>query len=161
MRPAEPTAASKLPVSAQAAECRTPAEESRTPAKCRTRPPANGPRRRAVRPRRPPGPGTSQAGPRPPAPHLAPRPPLGRARPSRRGKRSSCPDTSPSVRSLAGTARTPGGAERSVRTLVGRFDRRGTEPFELFRSEFGQNSCKIQKCSPENSKNSGNFKCIF
>ena len=27
-----------------------------------------------------------------------------------------------------------------VCTLVERFDRRGTEPFELFRSEFGQNS---------------------
>ena len=35
--------------------------------------------------------------------------------------------------------------------LVGRFDRRGTEPFELFRSEFGQNSFKIQEFSLENS----------
>ena len=32
-----------------------------------------------------------------------------------------------------------------VRTLVERFDRRGTEPFELFRSEFGQNTCKIKE----------------
>ena len=28
----------------------------------------------------------------------------------------------------------------SLRPLIERFDRRGTEPFELFRSEFGQNS---------------------
>ena len=28
----------------------------------------------------------------------------------------------------------------AVEGLVGTFDRRGTEPFELFRSEFGQNS---------------------
>ena len=32
---------------------------------------------------------------------------------------------------------------------VERFDRRGTEPFELFRSEFGQNSFKIQEFSLE------------
>ena len=38
-----------------------------------------------------------------------------------------------------------------------RFERRGIEPFELFRSEFGQNSCKFQERSPENQKNSGNF----
>ena len=30
--------------------------------------------------------------------------------------------------------------EDGVRGLVERFDRRGTEPFEFFRSEFGQNS---------------------
>ena len=30
--------------------------------------------------------------------------------------------------------------ETGVGALVERFDRRGTEPFELFRSEFGQNS---------------------
>ena len=30
--------------------------------------------------------------------------------------------------------------EPAARPLVERFDRRGTEPFELFRSEFGQNS---------------------
>ncbi len=36
---------------------------------------------------------------------------------------------------------------------VERFDRRGTEPFELFRSEFGQNSFKklIQEFSLQNS----------
>ena len=44
-----------------------------------------------------------------------------------------------------------------VERWVERFDRRGTEPFELFRSEFGQNSCKIQEFSLENSKNSENF----
>ena len=33
---------------------------------------------------------------------------------------------------------------------VERFDRRGIEPFELFRSEFGQNSFKIQEFSLEN-----------
>ena len=32
---------------------------------------------------------------------------------------------------------------RTAHTWVERFDRRGTEPFELFRSEFGQNSLKI------------------
>ena len=32
-----------------------------------------------------------------------------------------------------------------VRDLVERFDRRGTEPFELFRSEFGQNSWNPKK----------------
>ena len=40
--------------------------------------------------------------------------------------------------------------------LVERLDRRGTEPFELFRSEFGQNSFKIQEFSLENSKISEN-----
>ena len=38
------------------------------------------------------------------------------------------------------------------RTLVERFDRRGIEPFELFTSEFGQNSVKIQYILLENSK---------
>ena len=37
----------------------------------------------------------------------------------------------------------------AVEAWVERFDRRGTEPFELFRSEFGQNSCKIQEFSLE------------
>ena len=32
-----------------------------------------------------------------------------------------------------------------VGTLVEGFDRRGTEPFELFRSEFGQNSVRIKE----------------
>ena len=43
--------------------------------------------------------------------------------------------------------------------LVERFGRRGTEQNELFRSEFGQNSCKIQEFSllVENSKNSEIF----
>ena len=40
----------------------------------------------------------------------------------------------------------------AVPLLVERFDRRGTEPFELFRSEFGQNSFKIQEFSLENLK---------
>ena len=31
------------------------------------------------------------------------------------------------------------GKREAVPDLVERFDRRGTEPFELFRSEFGQN----------------------
>ncbi len=43
-----------------------------------------------------------------------------------------------------------------ARGWVGRFDRRGIEPFELFRSEFGQNSFKIG-ISLENSKISENF----
>ena len=42
-------------------------------------------------------------------------------------------------------------------TWVERFGRRGTEPNELFRSEFGQNSFKIEEFSLENSKNSENF----
>ena len=48
-------------------------------------------------------------------------------------------------------------ADRAARDLGEMFDRRGTEPFELFRSEFDQNSRKIEEFSPENSKNSGNF----
>ena len=47
--------------------------------------------------------------------------------------------------------------KQCVEDLVERFGRRGTEPNELFRSEFGQNSCKIQEFSLENSKNSENF----
>ena len=46
-------------------------------------------------------------------------------RPSRRGKRRRGERPAP------------------VPTYVERFDRRGTEPFELFKSEFGQNSVKI------------------
>ena len=38
------------------------------------------------------------------------------------------------------------------RGLVERFDRRGIEPFELFTTEFGQNSFKIQYIFLENSK---------
>ena len=41
--------------------------------------------------------------------------------------------------------------------LVEGFDRRGTEPFELFRPEFAQHSVKIQEFSLENSKISGIF----
>ena len=37
------------------------------------------------------------------------------------------------------------GAGVGVAGLVERFDRRGTEPFELFRSEFGQNSVRIKE----------------
>ena len=44
------------------------------------------------------------------------------------------------------------GALRGGETWVERFDRRGIEPFELFRSEFGQNSFKIQEFSVESSK---------
>ena len=46
-----------------------------------------------------------------------------------------------------------------VAPCVERFGRRGTEPNELFRSEFGQNSFKnlIQEFSLENSKNSEKF----
>ena len=39
-----------------------------------------------------------------------------------------------------------------VYILVERFDRRGTEPFELFRSEFGKNSFKIGKKKKEKKK---------
>ena len=46
---------------------------------------------------------------------------------------------------------------RRVIAQVERFDRRGTEPFELFRPEFAQHSVKIQEFSLENSKISGNF----
>ena len=50
------------------------------------------------------------------------------------------------------------GAAGSVDSLVERFDRRGTEPFELFTLEFGHNSFKIQEFSLENSKISENLK---
>ena len=36
-------------------------------------------------------------------------------------------------------------SEKEVASLVERFDRRGTEPFELSRSEFGQNSVRIKE----------------
>ena len=39
--------------------------------------------------------------------------------------------------------------------LVERFDRRGIEPFELYTSEFGQNSVTIQYIWLENSRGSG------
>ena len=42
--------------------------------------------------------------------------------------------------------------DASVYGRVERFDGRGTEPFELFTSEFGQNSFKIQELSLENLK---------
>ena len=51
--------------------------------------------------------------------------------------------------------------ERRSVTWAERFDRRGTEPFELFRSEFGQNSFKIQEFSLENSKCSEIFNINF
>ena len=44
--------------------------------------------------------------------------------------------------------------------VVERFDRRGTEPFELFTSEFGQDSVRIQESLLEfirNPKISGMF----
>ena len=46
---------------------------------------------------------------------------------------------------------------RKARGLVERFDRQGTELFELFRSGFGQNSFKRQEFSLENPKNSEIF----
>ena len=49
----------------------------------------------------------------------------------------------------------PGGG--AVPRWVERFDRRGSEPFEPFRSEYGQNSFKIQEFLPENSKISEKF----
>ena len=50
-----------------------------------------------------------------------------------------------------GTPRRSRAARRRRRRFVERFDRRGIEPFELFISEFGQNSFKIQELSLENS----------
>ena len=47
-------------------------------------------------------------------------------------------------------------ARRELRALVERFDRRGIEPFELFTSEFGQNSVKIQYI-PRKFKNFRDF----
>ena len=41
---------------------------------------------------------------------------------------------------------------KRVKTCVERFDRRGIEPFELFTSEFGQNSVKIEYILLENAK---------
>ena len=66
--------------------------------------------------------------------------------------------TFPSTQSL--TRVSVGGRCLSVVTWVERFDRRGTEPFELFRSEFGQKSFKIQEIAlkiPKFQKNSFNF----
>ena len=57
--------------------------------------------------------------------------------------RSFCSSTPCSVQS---SPRTCGGGP-SFRTWAERFGRRGTEPKELFTSEFGQNSCKIQEYS--------------
>ena len=42
----------------------------------------------------------------------------------------------------------------ALATLVERFDRRGIEPFELFRSEFGQNSVRIKELLLEFIRNS-------
>ena len=47
----------------------------------------------------------------------------------------------------------------AVPAWVERFDRRGTEPFELFRSEFGQNSFKIQE--PEGMYTESGFYLYF
>ena len=46
----------------------------------------------------------------------------------------------------------------AVPLLVERFDRRGTEPFEQFRSEFGQNSARIKEILLEFIRNSEIFK---
>ena len=48
-----------------------------------------------------------------------------------------------------------------VQRLVERFDRRGTEPFELFRSEFGQNSVRIKEILLEFIRNSESFNINF
>ena len=53
--------------------------------------------------------------------------------------------------------RTPQHRAVAVRTSVERFGRRGTEPNELFRSELGQNSFKIQEFSLKKSKKIQNF----
>ena len=58
------------------------------------------------------------------------------------------------VRSRLRPRRPSRGLDPRGKALVERFGQRGTEPNELFRSEFGQNSCKIQEFSLENSKNS-------
>ena len=50
------------------------------------------------------------------------------------------------------SAATPAaGTCGDVDALVERFDRRGTEPFELFRSEFGQNSWNPEKTMKSHS----------
>ena len=64
-------------------------------------------------------------------------------------------------RDSANAATAPGDSS-TVKALrvegwVERFGWRGTEPNELFRSEFGQNSFKIQEFSLENSKISEKF----
>ena len=51
-----------------------------------------------------------------------------------------------------------------VTSVVERFDRRGIEPFELFASEFGQNSLRIDEILLEfirNPKNSGFFNIFY
>ena len=63
-----------------------------------------------------------------------------------RGLRVGAGRVRPAARDL------PPGRDRGLpaaRHLVQRFDRRGTEPNELFRSEFRQNSSKIQEFSLE------------
>ena len=71
-----------------------------------------------------------------------------------RGLRVGARRVRPAARDL------PPGRDRGLpaaRHLVERFDRRGTEPNELFRSEFRQNSSKIQEFSLESSNISENF----
>ena len=52
----------------------------------------------------------------------------------------------------------PEATYQAVMNLVERFDRRGTEPFELFRSEFGQNSGTFKFCvGSQNAENGEAF----
>ena len=53
----------------------------------------------------------------------------------------------PVARGRRGLGGHPDVRHEGVKAWVERFDRRGTEPFELFRSEVGQNSFKIQEFS--------------
>ena len=70
---------------------------------------------------------------------MASRGTAGASRRTRRPRRRTATSCSAASPSSAGTGRS--------RRWVERFDRRGTEPNELFRSEFGQNSFKIQEFS--------------
>ena len=63
--------------------------------------------------------------------------------------------------SCAATGRRARTRSATSPTSVERFGRRGTEPNELLRSEFGQNSFKIQEFSSENLRKSMNFNSFY
>ena len=74
----------------------------------------------------------------------------GACRAARRGRRPGR-GAGPAAGPRGGRAAVPRGVSRApVADWVERFDRRGTEPFELFTSEFDQNSVKIQYILLEN-----------
>ena len=79
-------------------------------------------------------------------------------------QRPCCSANAASCRRKPALPRTPPRRWWSIaaasQTWVERFGRRGTEPNELLRSEFGENSCTIQEFSLENSENFNIFENI-